>query len=120
MTSLATLRGFGPWLLGLFLAAQIIAVTPLLSAHTVHIAGSIHSIARGDGADAGHGGHQHGDEDSLPQHHALHDMAGVVAVPLAHAELAVAFALIIARPRDALTAADPARLERPPKSILSV
>jgi hypothetical protein len=114
------MRGFSRWLLGLFLAAQVVAVAPLLSAHTVHIAGSIHSIARGDGADAGRVGHQHGDEDSLPQHHALHDMAGVVAAQPGPAAPGVALALIAARPPDALATADPARLERPPKSILSV
>jgi hypothetical protein len=114
------MRGFGRWLLGLFLAAQVVAVAPLLSAHTIHVAGSIHPFARGDGADAGHARHQHGDEDSLPQHHALHDMAGVVAPQPGPAEPGLTLAPIIARPLAALATADPARLERPPKSIPSV
>jgi hypothetical protein len=35
------LRRFGPWLLALFLAAQIVAVAPLVASRTVHVVGSL-------------------------------------------------------------------------------
>jgi hypothetical protein len=120
MISLAAMRRCGPWLLGLFLLAQIVGVAPLVTAHTIHVAGSIGADLHGDGAHADQAQHQHGDADSGPQHHALHDMTGVLADAPGAAAVGVAYVTIAAPPPNALAAVDPVLPERPPKSILSV
>jgi len=120
MTSLAAKRRFGPWLLGLFLVAQIVGVAPLVTAHTIHVAGSILADQHGDGARADQARHQRGDADSEPQHHALHDMTGVLADAPGASAVGIAYVTIAARPPNALAAVDPVLPERPPKSILSV
>ena len=122
MTSLAALRRFGPWLLALFLVAQIVGVAPLLTAHTVHVAGSQATLPDegGNGAGADHTEHRHGDSDSGPQHHALHDMAGVLAQASGASAVGIAYKAIFARPPDVLAAVEPVLPERPPKSLLSV
>ena len=38
MTSMAAQRWLGPWLVGLFLIAQIVGVVPLISGHAAHVA----------------------------------------------------------------------------------
>jgi hypothetical protein len=124
-TPLTALRRFGPWLLALFLTAQIVAVAPLVASHTLHLAGSLAITsyqgdvnAISDNAGAGPLHHQ-GDEDSGPQHHALNDMAGVLVTPVDAAAASVHYVLIVAAPPDAVAKADSVQLERPPKTILS-
>jgi hypothetical protein len=86
MISLATLRRFGPWLLGLFLTAQVAGVLPLAVAHIQHALESQRAIADELATSGGvdhrheqHGHHRHGAPDVNDQCCTMHHhLAGVL------------------------------------------
>jgi hypothetical protein len=112
----------GPYLAGLFLIAQIFGVMPLVSGHIAHVAQTELELSEGQAALAQlpQQHHHRGDADGSVQHHALQDLSGVVAGPAQSCEVVWVRVTASAPEPDALTEADPVRLERPPKPILSV
>jgi hypothetical protein len=111
-------RRFGPWLLGLFLIAQIAGVGPLMFGHTVHLLES--QLAAVDAHERGapdrHGGHRHGVADVQDECCALHhQLTGVIPVTIPDGGLAPAAMPWVAPPLRALVNVDPILLERPPK-----
>jgi hypothetical protein len=120
MLSTAAMRRLGPWLIGLFLSAQIFGVIPLISCHSAHAAGGPLVLSE-CGGNAGTLDHHHpGDADDAAHHHALPDLNGVLAWSPDRHEMAVIHGTITARAPHALGEADPILLERPPKPFLSV
>jgi hypothetical protein len=121
MTSMAGTRRLGPWLVGLYLIAQIFGVAPLVGGHTAHVAG-IHSVLceAADAAGVPQSHHETGDADGSVQHHALHDLTGVLAGIVGRHESPLVHVVAPACASNALVAADPVLLERPPKSRLSI
>jgi hypothetical protein len=128
MISLATLRRFGPWLLGLFLTAQVAGMLPLATAHIQHVLESQRAIAAELAAsgvvDRGHeqhGHHRHGAPDVNDQCCTLHHhLAGVLPFASSIDRSNLLTAPIVPRPPRSLAAADPGLPERPPKLLLFV
>jgi hypothetical protein len=119
LASLQTMRRFGPWLLGLFLIAQLAGVVPVMFDHAVHVFESQPALsgAHDHSAPGRHGDHRHGIADVKDECCSLHHhLAGVL--PFAVRAVAISFAavLMVAPPARALASADPILLERPPKS----
>jgi hypothetical protein len=128
MISLATLRRFGPWLLGLFLTAQVAGILPLATAHIQHALESQRAIADElatsgvvDRGHEQHGHHRHGAPDVNDQcctsHHHL---AGILPFAGSIDRSSLLTAPIVPLPPPSLTTADPGLPERPPKLLLSV
>jgi len=119
LTSLHAKRRFGPWLLGLFLLAQIAGVVPVMFDHAVHVFESQSSVAdaHDHGATGRHGDHRHGVGDVKDECCALHHhLAGLIPVPTPAAVLSLAPARLVAPRLRTLESADPILLDRPPKS----
>jgi hypothetical protein len=118
----AAMRRLGPWLIGLFLIAQIFGVVPLMSCHSAHAAGGNFLLsACEDGPDTHSPGHHHpGDSDDAAHHHALQDLNGVLAWVPDRNEIALVHIAVTPRAARALTEADPVLLERPPRPFLSI
>jgi hypothetical protein len=120
LTLLLAKRRLGPWLLGLFLIAQIAGVVPVMFDHTTHLFESQPAVVdTHDHSAAGpHGDHRHGTSDIQDECCALHHhLAGVVPLTIAAPAFSLAAAPSVAPPLRALASADPALLERPPKSL---
>jgi hypothetical protein len=123
MMSTAANRRLGWWLVALFLCAQILGVTPLLSEHTAHVAQiefvlvSDHS---GAGNDSHQGRHHRGDADGAVQHHQMQDLSGAFPYPAGQYLIAPPRVRAASHEPAGLAAADPILLERPPKTSLSV
>jgi len=115
-----TLRRVSPWVVGLFIIAQIFAIVPLISEHTAHVAQSELGISL-DRVSTGNVPHGHfrGDSDGSVQHHELQDLSG--AFICAVGQCAIGFARVAVSPfaQDALVEGDPIFLELPPKALLS-
>ena len=122
MISTAATRRLGPWLVGLFLAAQIFGVVLLMSCHSAHAAGgSLLLSACEDGIDThSHGHHHPGDSDDAAHHHALQDLNGLLAWTPDRNEIALVLIAVAPRAVRALAEADAVLLERPPKPFLSI
>jgi hypothetical protein len=122
MLSMTAMHRLSPWLVGLFLIAQIFGVVPLVSCHSAHAAGAASILCEDEGgAGALPQGHHHlGDADDAAHHHALQDLTGVIAGSPERRDLSALHAMITARAARALTPAGQLRLERPPNSVLSV
>ncbi len=123
MISTTVMHRVSPWLMGLFLLAQIFGVVPLISCHSAHAAGGASILCEYEaGAGALPQSHHHhpGDPDDAAHHHALQDLNGVIAGSPERRDLSAIHGVITARAARALAAADEARLERPPNSVLSV
>jgi hypothetical protein len=118
----AALRPLTPWLIGLYLIAQICGVAQLLSEHTAHETESQLILSNvGVTGNTSYGHHHHyGDADGTIQHHELQDLNGAPAYLIAGCELAFTHDTITAYVSDALTESKPVLLERPPKPFLSV
>jgi hypothetical protein len=119
----AAIRRLCPWLAGLFLIAQIFGVAPLISEHATHVAESallLHSDNAGMNAPGADHRHHRGDADGFVQHHELQDLSGAFACTVSYCEIAFAGVAVALREPDALVGTDPALLERPPNSLLSV
>jgi len=121
MISTAATRRFSPWLVGLFLIAQIFGVVCLVSEHTVHEAEVELALAVDNGGSANIPQHHHrGDADGFVQHHELQDLSGTFNCTVSWCEIGLVGMAIAPNEPNALVAADPTRLERPPKSLLSL
>ena len=116
----AALRRLSTLLIGLFFAAQVCGVVPLLGEHAAHVTESQLILATGTVAgNASHGHHHDGDADGAIQHHELQDLNGAPACLIAGCELAVEHVATTAYVSEALTESNPVLLERPPKPRLS-
>ena len=128
MISLATLRRFGPWLLGLFLTAQVAGILPLAAAHIQHALESQRAIAdditTSGAVDHGHeqqGHHRHGAPDVNDQCCTLHHhLAGILPFAGNVDRNGLLTAPNVPLPPRPLAAADPGLPERPPKLLLFV
>ena len=118
----AALRHLGPWLIGLFIIAQICGVVQLLGEHTAHVTESQLMLADATViGNTSHGPHHYdGDADGAIQHHELQDLTGAPGSLIAGCEPALTHVTITGYVSDVLIESSPALLERPPKPILSV
>jgi hypothetical protein len=138
MISLLNMRRMGPWLLGLFFAAQVAGIVPLVGAHLQHVFASQQDIAddlAANGAEqhvhhhhvhhddgvGGHGKHDHGTDDPNDQCCTLHHhLAGITPHAVGAKASGLLIAPAIAVPPRSLVGADPGLPERPPKLPLSI
>jgi hypothetical protein len=122
LTSLQTMRRFsplGPWLLGLFLLAQLAGVVPVMFDHAVHVFESQPAVssAHDHSAPGRHGDHRHGIGDVKDECCSLHHhLAGVLPFTVRVTSFSLAARPMLVAPARALASADPILLERPPKS----
>jgi len=122
LTSLQTMRRFsplGPWLLGLFLLAQLAGVVPVMFDHAVHVFESQPALAdaHDHSAPGRHGDHRHGVGDVTDECCSLHHhLVGIVHFPTPTAAFLLTAVLLVVPPLRTLASADPILLERPPKS----
>jgi hypothetical protein len=116
----AVKRKLGLLLAGLYLAAQIRGVIPLVSAQSAHAAIGVAVCCEDESGSAPHKhGHHLGDTDDVARHHVLQDLTGTFDWLPASNDIPVVHVAITLAPRP-LTEADALRLERPPKSHLSI
>ena len=118
----SALRRLGPWLIGLFITAQICGVVQLLGEHTAHVTESQLMLADATGTGNPSHGHHHydGDTDGAIQHHELQDLTGAPPPLIAGCEPALMHVTITGYVSDVVIESNSALLERPPKLILSV
>ncbi|SRR5579871_2744121 len=120
MISTSTARRLGPWIVGLFLIAQIFAIVPLMSEHTTHVAQSELSISLDLGSPGGiPQGHYRGDADGFVQHHELLDLSGALTCTVSQCEIGFVWVAVSPYTPNALAEGDPIFVERPPKALLS-
>ena len=114
---MAAARRLGPWLVGLFLAAQVFGIVPLMSEHTAHVAETQLTLSRdSSGAESVPQGHHHrGDADGFFQHHELQDLSGAFACFAVPCQITFVHVAITALAPKAPAQAIPILLERPPK-----
>jgi hypothetical protein len=121
MTSMAAQRRLlGPWLVGLFLIAQIFGVVPLMSGHTAHVAETELVLFKDNASTGSIPHHRRGDADGVIQHHELQDLNGTFTCLANPGEIAVVHVAITAHAPNALAEADLILLERPPKPLLTI
>jgi hypothetical protein len=116
----AAARRLSPWVVGIFLAAQIFGVFPLVSEHIAHIAQAdftpIHNCVCTSNTPHGH---YHGDVDGFVQHHELQDLSGVLTCAAGECESGLGHIAASLYAPHALAEGNPTFLDRPPKSRLS-
>jgi hypothetical protein len=123
MIPMAAARRLGPWLVGLFLVAQVFGIVPLMRGHTAHVAETQLVLSRGNaGAGVIPQDHHHhsGDADGFIQHHELQDLSGAFICQVSRCDIASAHAAVTVHAPNALAQANPILLERPPKPLLSI
>jgi hypothetical protein len=116
--SLHAKRRFGPWIIGLFLLAQIAGVIPVMFDHAVHVFESQPAVVdvQDHTAPGRHADHRHGVGDVKDECCALHHhLAGIIPLSMPATAFAFVAVPLLARPLRALASADPILLERPPK-----
>jgi len=115
-----TLRRVSPWVVGLFIIAQIFAIVPLISEHTAHVAQSELGISL-DRVSTGNVPHGHfrGDSDGSVQHHELQDLSGALTCTVSQCDFGFLHVAVFPYAPDALVEGNPIFLERPPKVLLS-
>jgi hypothetical protein len=115
---IAMQRRFGRWLIGLYVLAMLGGFLPLVASYSGH--GGVSAVAqltRGAGA---HERHHLGDADDAAHHHVLQDLTGALArSPDSDHTPVVPVAMSPAVP-PSLIEAHVVRLERPPKTFLSI
>jgi hypothetical protein len=118
MRSATLQRRFGRWLVGLYVLAMLGGFLPLVASYSGHGgASAVAEVTRGAGA---HERHHLGDADDAAHHHVLQDLTGALAhAPDGHHAPVVPVAMSPAVPPP-LIAAHVVRLERPPKTFLSI
>jgi hypothetical protein len=119
MTRLLTMRRLAPWLIGLFVFAQVAGVVPLISAHTLHVFESKQVVSDDDVLALGVRGaqHHHSIADLNDQCCAFHHLAGVLVYALVVGPVSFARVVVASAAPKVLLAADPIPPERPPKSV---
>lgn len=113
------MRRFGPWLLGLFLVAQLAGVMPVMFDHAVHVFESQPALANAHdhSAPGRHGDHRHGVGDVKDECCSLHHhLVAIAPVSIPSAAFSLAAMPLLVPPLRTLASADPILLERPPKS----
>ena len=128
----------GPWLLGLYLIAQIAGITPLYGVHFQHVLANQQDIAddlsnsiahhhihvhHTHGADGGRGEdfHDHSTTDPNDQCCTLHHhLAGVLPFADGTGTICTLIPSIVSLPQRSVAGADPGLPERPPKLLLSI
>src|SRR5262245_38114657 len=119
MSILQTMRSCAPWLLGLFLIAQVAGVMPLLSLHAAdEMAHAGTTLDRGDHrASATHHDHDRGSGGSMSDECCAvhHHLAGVLPVALDAAAVEFAVARLIAPPLAPIESATRTLPDKPPK-----
>jgi hypothetical protein len=116
-------RRFAPWLVGLFVLAQIAGVVPLMAAHALHVFESKQVVVDDDGvvAVSPRGAkHHHSIADLNDQCCAFHHLAGVLAYALPVVPVNFIRVADVSFPFTVLIPADPIPPERPPKSLSSI
>jgi hypothetical protein len=118
MTRSLTTRRFAPWLVGLFVFAQVAGVVPLMAAHTLHVFESKQVVSDDDVLAVGGRGaqHHHSVADLNDQCCAFHHLAGLLTYVLAVGPLGLTRVVVGSFAPKALLAADPIPPEPPPKS----
>src|ERR1700750_2775576 len=119
MTRSLITRRIAPWLVGLFVFAQVAGVVPLMAAHTLHVFESKQVASDDDDLLAvGPRGaqHHHSIADLNDQCCAFHHLAGVLGYVLAASPVNFAHIVVRSVAPNVLVAADPIPPERPPKS----
>jgi hypothetical protein len=115
------MRRFAPWLVGLFLFAQIAGVVPLMFDHTFHsFEGQPAAAAHDHGAPGQHGDHRHGAGDVKDECCTLYHLIGVIPLAIADTPAGSIKVRVDALPPNPLVITGPDRLDRPPKSLLSI
>jgi hypothetical protein len=119
MTRLLTMRRLAPWLIGLFVFAQVAGVVSLISAHTLHVFESKQVVSDDDVLAVGARGaqHHHSIADLNDQCCAFHHLAGVLVYALVVGPVSFARVVVASAAPKVLLAADPNPPERPPKSL---
>jgi hypothetical protein len=128
MIALSKLRFVGPWLLGLFLVAQVAGILPMVAVHIQHAlasqrAASDDLVASGhiDRSHERHGHHSHGTTDANDQCCTVHHhLVGVVSSQIRVVRCCPLTVQRVARPQDPLLETILGLPERPPKLSLSV
>jgi hypothetical protein len=115
---IAMQRRFGRWLIGLYVLAMLGGFLPLVASYSGHGGASmVAEVTRGAGA---HERHHLGDADDAAHHHVLQDLTGALArLPDSDHTPVVPVAMSPAVP-PSLIEAQVIRLERPPKTFLSI
>src|SRR5262249_41679325 len=120
MTWCRTIRGVVPWLIGLFMVAQLAGVVPSEYVHPT--SGLAHAAAHEHDGTPSHTHHHDGTKQDgavADQCCALHSLAGVVPLVM----MAILSDLIGERlsvePTDRVSGRGPGRLDRPPRSLPS-
>jgi hypothetical protein len=117
----AAMRRLSPWLVGLFLIAQIFGVVSLLCEHTAHVATTElqpTQVSTSTG-NIPQGRHYRGDADGFIQHHELQDLNGTLTCLSSRGEITFVYVANTDYVPAALAEGDPILLERPPKPALS-
>jgi hypothetical protein len=121
MIPLAAKRKLGLLLAGLYLAAQICGIIPLVSSESVHVAIGVAVCCENISGSGPHKhGHHAGDTDDVAHHHVLQDLTGMIAGLPTGNEIRVVHVAVTEAPPCPFREADANRLERPPKSHLSI
>jgi hypothetical protein len=115
----AAARRLSPWVVGIFLAAQIFGVFPLVSEHTAHVVEADFTLSRNCVCTGILHGHYQGDADGFVQHHELQDLSGVLTCTVGQCENGLIYVAVSLYAPHALAEGNPIFLERPPKSPLS-
>jgi hypothetical protein len=112
-------RRLGPWLIGLYVLAIVGGFIPFVVSYSAH-SGAHSAISEIDGRSGPQQRHHLGDADDTTNHHVVQDLTGTVAwLPDSNVELVKRILLRPAAPRPFIEA-DAVRLDRPPKSRLSI
>ncbi len=117
-----TIRGLVPWLIGLFLVAQLAGVVPFEYIHPTP--GLAHAAAHEhEHGIAGHTHHHDGTKQDgavADQCCALHSLAGVVPLVIMAILSDPIGERLSAEPTDRVSGIGPGRLDRPPRSLSSL
>ncbi len=126
MTWFRTIRGLVPWLVGLFVVAQLAGIVS-----SDYVYGKPGAMASAHMHDHGGGGHVH-DHGVADDHHgaphdgliadqccALHALAGIVPHVVTTVPAGSIAELLLDRPVDRFAGIGPSLLDRPPKSLPS-
>jgi len=122
MVPTAAMRRLSPWLVGLFLIAQMFGVASVLCEHTEHVAATelLPSQVSASTGNIPQERHYNGDSDGFIQHHELQDLTGTLTCLSSRCEMAFVYVANTDYVPAALAEGEPILLERPPKAMLSV
>jgi hypothetical protein len=116
--SFAMHRRFGRWLVGLYVLAIAGGFLPLVENYSGHGgAAALVQVTHDAGA---HERHHIGDADDAVHHHVLQDLTGALVSPSGNGDRPVVHVAIMLAVPPPLIAAYAIRLERPPKTFLSI